>query len=256
MARSLSATLGQRLMAGLWWGPLRRPFEALTRRLPLRRIVAGPLAGQPWNGGLAERLGIYELHVQQALAERLHSGATLYDVGGHRGYFAGLALVGVGEKGRVVVFEPLPDNAELIRKALGSSIAVHEVAVADEDGRASLHWQPLASTAIASLDPAEIKAGQEIEVQTIRLDSFWDADSGAPPDVIKVDVEGAEGRVLNGAERLLTEVRPRWLIEVHSEGQDAEVRALLEQNGYELIQLRSARNRAYPYHLVAEPPSR
>jgi hypothetical protein len=74
---------GQAFLSRLWWGPLRRPFEAFVRRTLGERVVTGPLRGSRFPGGLAYRLGIYEVHVQDALCQLLGPGDVFYDVGEH-----------------------------------------------------------------------------------------------------------------------------------------------------------------------------
>ncbi len=246
----------QALLARLWWGPLRRPFEALTRRALGDRVVAGPLAGRRFSGGLAQRLGIYEIHVQDALSRHLGPGDVFYDVGGHRGYFALLAASRVRPGGRVVVFEPLPENLAAIRKNLEANDAegVEPVAAAVCDGRgtASL-FRGDDAAATATLQGAS--GSRSIEVATTSLDLFREDE--ASPDFCKVDVEGAEDRVLAGAAGLLASGRTRWLIEVHSAEKEETVRGLLQGSGHRVEELvsRWGRRRAYPRHLLAGKPA-
>lgn len=60
-----------------------------------------------------------------------------------------------------------------------------------------------------------------------------------PVDFMKVDVEGAEVHVLNGAQRILTDFRPHLLIEVHGEQNGADVVRLLEQMRYTVNEIRN-----------------
>jgi len=68
-------------------------------------------------------------------------------------------------------------------------------------------------------------------VPAVTLD--WVAESQPPPTVIKIDVDGAEHRVLLGARALLRSQRPRLLVEVYERNEDA-VGALLKDCGYRL----------------------
>lgn len=68
-------------------------------------------------------------------------------------------------------------------------------------------------------------------VPTLTLDSMLDRFT--PPDVVKIDVEGAEKLVLAGSDRLLSEVRPRFYIEVGGE-QNADVANVFRMHDYRL----------------------
>jgi hypothetical protein len=85
-------------------------------------------------------LGTHDPEVQQAFAQRLRPGMTVYDIGANVGFTAVLAARLVTAEGRVVCFEPLPDNARHIElnAALNgfAHIAVRRVALGKEDGEA------------------------------------------------------------------------------------------------------------------------
>lgn len=178
--------------------------------------------------------GVYEPEVQEALALALAPGAVFYGVGGHIGFFSVLAArLGAS----VVVFEPLPENAERIRRnaALnGFDIEVIEAAAWDSGEGVSL---------VAGDSSSEWRAAPEGPSPSVSLDEF--AALHPPPDVIKIDVEGAEARVLAGAARLLAERRPIVICEVHGREERELVRQLLRD--YEVETLRS------DWRLVARP---
>ena len=80
-------------------------------------------------------------------------------------------------------------------------------------------------------------------------DNIW-------PNLIKVDVEGAEMTVLIGAKTLLDSSKtPKWLIEVHSEALEKEVQQFLASHHYNISSIDSSRSslRTYPRHLLATP---
>ena len=70
-------------------------------------------------------------------------------------------------------------------------------------------------------------------VPTITLDTF----EGPPPDLIKIDVEGAAGKVLKGASRILSEAHPALFLALHGEEQRQECAVLLRAAGYGLYAL-------------------
>jgi hypothetical protein len=95
------------------------------------------------------------------------------------------------------------------------------------------------------------RRSQTIEVEVTTLDEF--TSSHRRPDVIKMDIEGAEVMALEGASILLVgDSAPRWLIEVHSDETDRGVKNTLSENGYQLRTLASPfHHKPYPKHVIA-----
>lgn len=251
------ASPAQTLLAALWWSPLRRPFEAVARRLwRRRRILSGPLRGLAFDGGLAQRLGIYELPVQEALWRLLEPGDVVYDVGGHRGFVALLAARRVGRSGCVFVFEPVEESRRAVEEAVEENglgpVETFPAAVSDREGEAELFVRE--ATTVASLLPDGDARRRTVALLT--LDAF--AADHPPPDLVKIDVEGAEDRVLMGARRLLEGKRPHLVVELHGPELERAVRELLAARGYVVRPLprRSSRGVPYPRHIVAESPER
>lgn len=254
--RASGITLGQRLLAALWQSPARRLQEALARRFLGQRVLAGPLRGRRFDGGLAQRLGIYELEVQRALLLHLRPGDVCFDVGAHRGYLTLLAARRVGPGGYVFAFDPVPDNAARVRQALITNGVVNALvepaAVSDAVGYAELYFQSGGANTIASLIPGG--GPDRLRVPVTTLDAF--AAEHRPPDLVKVDVEGAEERVLAGAGRLLAgEQPPTWLLELHTAEAEEAVRQRLADHGYRWQALATHRAADYPRHAVALPRS-
>ncbi len=203
-------------------------IKAMTDWLPamLRnqegRIQKGLGRGLQFNGGNAAVgfvLGTHDVEVQYALSRLLGPGMTVYDIGANVGFTAVLAARRVGPSGRVVCFEPLPENAAQIshnaRLNGFSFIDVHELALAREDGE-SAFFVSEASTwgRLAQSGPAPKQSGV-IRVPVRSLDSLSASDSLPAPHFIKMDVEGGEADVLAGARGLLARARPVMVIELH-----------------------------------------
>jgi FkbM family methyltransferase len=182
------------------------PFrELLTLLTPpsayyRRRIAAEARAGEP------------EVAVLDQLMRR---GGTAVDVGANQGFFA-YALSEVAD--RVAAFEPNPDYALFARIMLRGRAEVHRLALGDKPGRATFHV-PIDHDGTVLHLAGSLKGthGQfprdriyDVEVRT--LDSF------ALTDVrfIKVDVEGSEREVLDGAAATIARDRPALLLELLS----------------------------------------
>jgi FkbM family methyltransferase len=203
--------------------------------------------------GDAQRLGVYERRVQQLLVAQVQVGDVVWDVGANWGYFTLLASRLTGPRGRVFAFEPLPYNLAVLRDVVDgnrlANVEVVDVAVSDRDGTASLAWAP-GEYATPSLARS---GGELITVATSCADSL--ASRLRRPALVKVDVEGAEVLVLEGAGALLrSEVKPRWIVEVHSAEKEAAVRARFSADGYQVETIcRANEQHTHPRHLLALP---
>jgi FkbM family methyltransferase len=146
----------------------------------------------------------YDALQQMYFAEHLKLGHWAVDVGAHVGQDAMMMAALCGPEGLVTAFEPNAEARDTFRKnvALNPGVKPPELVAAacsDADGRAMLFNEP-GHSANSSLASTANTADGGYEVETIRLDTFTKARA---PDLIKIDVEGFEIRVLEGAERLL-----------------------------------------------------
>jgi FkbM family methyltransferase len=168
---------------------------------------------------LSFSLGTYQRDVLEVMREHVKAGMTAYDVGAHMGYFALVLAKLVGPEGRVLAFEPDPRNLDALRTNLVTNritnTAVTPAAVADESAEVTFATFPFSSVShIAdSRTPANAR---RITVTAITLDSFVYEQGNPAPSFIKIDVEGAEARVLTGATRVLRDAAPVVIAEVWS----------------------------------------
>jgi FkbM family methyltransferase len=168
---------------------------------------------------VARAFDLYEPAKMAAVRHFLKPGMTFVDVGGNKGDFALLAARITGRSGTVLCFEPEPENCHWIRKSIElngyENINLNEIALSDRDGTAQLYlgrksgWHTLLSGQQRS------DAGT-ILVRTAMLDSILAKLSIAHIDVMKIDVEGAELQVLEGARKTLwANSRIVLLLDVH-----------------------------------------
>jgi FkbM family methyltransferase len=166
-------------------------------------------------------IGTWEPEFAAALQQNVQQGWVCYDVGGYKGYYAGImALKGAKE---VFVFEPMPGNAEKIKKlmVLNSALPIRlrELAVSDTTGKTIFKLMP--EETMGKLESSSFQQDEKeitrVEVECVTLDGL--ILNGLPePDFIKIDVEGAEELVLKGGMEMLARKRPFLMIEVHSRG--------------------------------------
>ena len=141
---------------------------------------------------------------------------------------------------RVVSFEPDAKNLECLRRTSAAwNLSRHDIvpcAVAETVGRTTFFTDEI-SRATGSLEAATATFNathygampRGVEVETVTIDHLI-AQGSVPPVIVKIDVEGAELRVLQGGRRLLTERRPILLLEIF--GDRPQTFALLEEFGY------------------------
>jgi FkbM family methyltransferase len=167
-----------------------------------------------------------EQATMQFFQQVLRPGDTVVEVGGHIGYLTMLFAQLVGAAGRVVVFEPggnnLPYLHQNVRELPGVEIV--EQAVSDQDGIATFFEEQLTGQNNSLLADYERfsqnrqlafsnEAYQQRDVTTVRLDTFLEQ-RAMRPDLVKIDIEGAEFLALQGAIKMVREGRPILLIEV------------------------------------------
>jgi FkbM family methyltransferase len=181
-------------------------------------------------------LGKHEPEVQQELQRLVGPDAVMYDIGAHIGFHA-LPAARMGAQ--VIAFEPDPESAARLREhvernALGSKLRIVEASVWSET-RASIAFRrglPRSQGGVGEGDHHPVLAnGETIAVPACTLDEFV-ASGGPVPDIIKIDVEGAESEVLKGAAGILREQAPALLVEVHTASACAAVSEILTSAGY------------------------
>lgn len=244
--------------------PIARRFRADSRlarlvRPALNRLVPGGETVVTIRSGPGEGLklpvrlksekyywtGAHEPHVQAALGEILEPGMTFWDIGAHIGFVTVMAARMVGEEGRVVSFEPMPDTANRLSQSVElngfGNVTVVECAIDDYDGEKTLHPPRAGGEGDSgSQGPSvmwtlvdEIGAEGGIKVRCRRLDDL--AAEHGTPDLVKIDAEGAEADVLASGLALLQRGATRVIIEISDEDTLEQVHRLLPDSDFRLL---------------------
>jgi FkbM family methyltransferase len=192
-----------------------------------------------WEPGYLR--GVAEEGMNEALARYLKPGSCFYDVGAHIGFYSLIAARLVGKAGRVMAFEPDPDNAQVVQENAAKNdfaqISMFCAAVSDQPGSVRFQRSPcdgasrMSGMLIGDNSPAAQKS-EVLSCSAVSLDSF--CSSHPAPDLIKIDVEGAEIQVLEGARSLLRQKKPVLIIEVHDERDHPAAQSILSGLGYTL----------------------
>jgi FkbM family methyltransferase len=216
LAKSMFS-LAHRRLGRPAWGRMRlgetevRIDAANTHYLALLR--AGPAGYEPETAALLDAL--------------VPDGGVFFDVGANWGPFSLLVASRPGFVGKVVAFEPIArvraDLAAVVAQAgLASRIAVRGEALSDRAGRGAMRYK--LHSALATLQPGE--GG----VTMARLDDL----ALPPPHVVKIDVEGHERAVLEGARRIVAAHRPMIVLESWHRRDDPAL-SWLEDERYRLF---------------------
>ncbi|HXT22791.1 MAG TPA: FkbM family methyltransferase [Thermoanaerobaculia bacterium] len=175
--------------------------------------------------------------MQRAAARLIRSGDSVFDIGANVGFHTLLFSRLVGPRGRVTAFEPLDRNLEYLSRHLqlnaAENVAVIPVALSDEPGRGFMDARGNPSMARLADD------GRAVLVES--LDHLIAANRVPIPQLLKIDVEGAESRVLRGASKTLVEHRPRIILAAHGWRQNDECRDTLLAHGYSIEEIRDGR---------------
>ena len=186
-------------------------------------------------------LGNHETEVQQFLAQVLRPGMVYYDVGANVGFFATIAARLVGPSGKVLCFEPLPENARQIQynaQLNGFDNVIVRCEALGGSNRTEVFHTSTEPTwgMLETVGKLPEKASGEIQVNVKTLDSLY-AEGLTRPDVIKMDIEGAEAEALRGGRETLSAQRPLLVIELH--GTNTAVTTVLEELEYDAAVLGS-----------------
>lgn len=218
------------------------------------RIRRGPLQGLKWIAVSGSKFvqGTYEPRQSAVFAESVHEGDVVFDVGAHVGYYTALGSRRVGPHGRVIAFEPRPLNLRFLRRHVRlndlSNVTIIDAGVGEAPGTARFETHTGTGT-------GHLSDHGTLEVRLVALDDLVQRGKLPPPQMIKIDVEGAEQRVLAGAEQIIREARPTLLISTHGPENHEAVVQFLEARGYAHRILDDSSSR-HDKELLAEPRAR
>lgn len=185
-----------------------------------------------------------EIRLARYLLETLQPGHRFLDIGAHYGYFSALAARIVGAKGRVLAMEATPQTFAVLKDNLQRipGAEARHVALADEVGEMTFFTFPVRYSEYNTLDVTPYEDEDwfadyppaEVRIQTTTLDRILPE---YQPDLMKIDVEGAEHRVIRGGVQALATHHPpvvmEYLDETTSGGGHQEADRLLRSLGYQ-----------------------
>jgi len=223
----------------------RGAVERASHRFVVRRRLPPPFASAriyvSSEGGLrylARSMAEVDPTLLKLAAEVVRPGDAVWDVGANMGLFSFAAAVAAGSAGHVLAVEPDAELASLLRRSAADGaerapVEVLPVAVSDDLSVARFHVgrRSRATNHLAGFGSAMAGGVRSTHlVPTVTLE--WLAARFPAPDVLKIDVEGAELAVLSGAAGVLAR-SPTVICEVYEQNEDA-VTGILASHGYTL----------------------
>jgi FkbM family methyltransferase len=192
--------------------------------------------------------GNYDLEMYTALAPEEVGGKIVFDVGAHIGVSSLLFSKAIGPNGRVLAFEPNPWNRNRMllnlshNQSLAENISVYDCAIGDMNGDCLMIVSSEIDNGYSStsrisqshpkiLDENLPGSFESISVKICMLDRFVE-ENKIYPDVIKIDIEGSEQLLLQGALETIIKYKPILFIEMHSEYCALQCATILNSIGY------------------------
>jgi FkbM family methyltransferase len=174
----------------------------------------------------------YEPELTRKVLENVKPGQTFIDVGAHIGYFSLLASVMVGETGQVHSFEPSREIFEILKENQAENMTVKNLALSSKYGGVELQDFGLRFSAYNNIKELPSRIPKETySVGAVKLDDYVSF-SGIEPDFIKIDAEGSEFDILQGAALTIDRFHPIITLETRSGEEDGDSARFLREKGY------------------------
>ncbi len=169
---------------------------------------------------LSFALGAYEPHVVESMTRHIKPGSVAYDLGANAGYLTLIMSTMAENSGQVVAFEPNTTNFDALNANLEDNgiknVITNNRAISDTTGELTFASFDYSLVGHIATDETPDDARLSV-VQAVSLDDLIFNEGFPKPDFIKIDVEGAEEKVIHGADRVLREHRPIILAEIREQ---------------------------------------
>jgi len=180
----------------------------------------------PGDKGISTELLIFKEHeplTTQLIKNELKEGMICLDVGSNIGYYVLLEAKFVGKSGKVIAIEPSFHNFKILEENIRlqnfTNIEVHHFACGDSDGHANFlttdrsNWSRIDENYFEFSPPTKSVSSEKIEMK--KIDSFIEQKEIDRLDIIRMDVEGYEFKILDGMINTLKKFKPTIIMEIH-----------------------------------------
>ncbi|HEY3251170.1 MAG TPA: FkbM family methyltransferase [Ignavibacteria bacterium] len=188
-----------------------------------------------WKGIMA-----YEPQTENIILKLLQSAEVFFDIGANTGLYS-LIAASRNHKIQVHSFEPVDSAYNLFTASIKASgltnIKPNKIAVSNLDGESTFNLQMTSSTIPLGSSLRQDMGDQEnklvIKVKTMMLDTYVEQNNVNKIDLMKIDTEGTEDKVLEGGEQALNKFRPVFICEVLSNTNlEEKLHALMDRRNY------------------------
>lgn len=211
---------------------IRLPFKLIPGKTILP-ILSGNLKGKKWIKGahnISVVLGTYERKQSNQFTSFCKTSKSFWDLGAHTGYYT-LLYHFHNTGGQIFAFEPSELNIQLFKKHMElnkiQNYKLFEDAVSDKEG--SLSFKKTRTSVAGKLDDAG-----ETKVNVVRLSKLISEGKIQIPDLVKMDIEGAEENVLRDMKEIFARTKPVLFVSTHGKQVHMNCVALLKEMGYKL----------------------
>lgn len=225
----------------------------LHLQLPTRTAAAIGKASLPIQGPASDQsvfatiaaTGEYEPHVMDVITDRLPPGGVFVDVGANIGVLSAVAAWRVGARGRVLAIEASPLTYQFLLANVASpdlsQVTAMNQGVWDAPATLTLRHVPEGPGWSSFSAVTEVDTGLPVAVPCDTLDALVAQAELVQLDLLKIDVEGSELRVLRGAANTLARFKPAVIVELNPdtlarlETSAQELYRCLQENGYRML---------------------
>lgn len=202
--------------------------------------------------------GIFEEYETELVRKEIKRGNVVLDIGANIGYYTLIFAKLVGEDGKVFAFEPDPTNFALLKKNIEingyKNVVLVQKAVSDKSGKIKLY---LSESNEADHRIYDSRDGRKfVEIEGVKLDDYFKNYDGKI-DFIKMDIQGAEGRAVQGMTDLLKKNKnikvtsEFWPIGLKRSGVDpADYLKLLLAQGFKLYEINEQKKLLHPANIA------
>ncbi len=195
---------------------------------------------------------IHERSVTEMLIKSLDGSKCFVDIGTNLGWYTCLACTHM-PNGTIYGFEMDDLTFSLLKKNIAinncNNVEVHNMAVSDSAGEVSYEREinrpnPSFSMNTSATDKS---SGRFVSINSIALDDFLESKE-LNPDVVKIDVEGAEMLVLKGMIQTIKQFKPTLFLEIHPQNilnfktSTSEIISFLLENNYNVFEIDDMRS--------------
>jgi len=152
--------------------------------------------------------------------EKIKKGMTCLDCGGNIGYYATMESNLVGKEGRVIAIEPSPVNLNYLKKNLElqnqGNYEVYNLACGEKDGEITFVVHKISNMCrVVREGETESEEKKFIKIPVQKLDTFLADKKLERLDLLRMDIEGSELRLFEGAKETIKKFKPMIQMELH-----------------------------------------